>query len=106
MQEIIKAIINIDKRAIQKEKECREYQENLDNQRQSRVIELKNKYETRLNQEISEKRSQLNKEIEEESQSIIREGQKQREAIGQRFEKFEERVSGDAFNMILRNLEE
>ena len=33
MQEIIKAIINIDKRAIQKEKECREYQENLDNQR-------------------------------------------------------------------------
>ncbi len=106
MQEIIKGIISIDKKAIQKEQECREYLENLDNHRQSRVSELKVRYESRLNQEILDKKNRLDAEIESESLRIIDEARKQRDSVEERFKKFEERVSEDAFRMILRNLED
>ena len=105
MQDIIKAIINIDKKAIQRTDEAKDYLQSLDSQKQTRLTELKNKYENRLSQELMEKKAGLDKEIEMESQLIIQEAESQRMAVRERFEKFEGRVSEDAFKMILRNLE-
>lgn len=105
MQEVIKSIISIDKRAIDKEEDCKNYLETLDSERQAKVTVLKNLYESKLSHELLERKSGLDKEVEKESQTILEESEKQRKLVSDRFEKFQARVSEDAFKMILRNLE-
>lgn len=105
MQEIIKSILSIDKRAIQKEEACRAYLESLEEQKQSKISQLKVKYETKLSQELIDYRQRLDKEIEIESDNILKDAMQQKESLKDKFDRFENTVVEDSFRMILRNLE-
>lgn len=106
MQEIIKSILSIDKKAIQKEEDCKVYLQSLEDEKQALTSQLKSKYETKLSQEVLELKKKLEREIEKESEIILNESRIQRQTLDDKFAKFESTVTEDSFKMILRNLED
>lgn len=106
LKDVIKSIIKIDKDAIKKEDDFKSTIEDLEKQKKLKLKELKDSIEMNSKNVIEDYQTKVLKETEAEIKEI-REGPKQKsDELKERYLQFEEKVIGNSFDMIIRNLEE
>lgn len=106
LKDVIKSIIKIDKDAIKKEDDFKSTIEDLEKQKKLKLKELKDSIEMNSKNVIEDYQTKILKETEAEIKEI-REGAKRKsDELKERYLQFEEKVIGNSFDMIIRNLEE
>jgi len=106
VKDVIKSIIKIDKDAIQKEEDFKSMIDDIENQKKIKLKAIKDEVEVNTKKTIEDYQKKISADIETESKVIREESRKKAAELKARYHQFEEKVTQDSFDMILRNLEE
>ncbi|MGB5823807.1 MAG: hypothetical protein WBH44_07000 [Proteocatella sp.] len=106
MKDVIKSIIKIDKDAIKKEEDFKSMIDDIEKQKKIKLKTLKDEVEANTKKIIADYQKKVLDEIESETREIRETSREKAKALKERYLQFEEKVTQDSFDMILRNLEE
>lgn len=106
LKDVIKSIIKIDKDAIKKEDDFKSTIEDLEKQKKLKLKELKDSIEMNSKNVIEDYQTKILKETEAEIKEIRGGAKRKSDELKERYLQFEEKVIGNSFDMIIRNLEE
>lgn len=105
MEEIIKTILDIEKDALEKEKQGEIDLEQMESRRIVLLKKLKEQIENEKNEKIKSYRERLELEKEEEFSKIKKEAQFRKSSFEKRYEEIKDKIVEDAFEVVLRSME-
>lgn len=105
MKDIIKQIIQIDKIAIRKEEDYKAQFEDLEKQKKIQLKMIKEDNEICIKKQLEDYQNLISSQIITESAEIKSSSKIKAIELRERYERFEEKVVQDSFDMILRYLE-
>lgn len=105
MQETIKSILQIDKIAMLKEENAMLKCKDLENEKQIKLKQLKTNIEESTKKQIEEYKMKMEGEIDLQKENIENSSAAKIEELINRYHTYSEKVSKQAFDMVLRDLE-
>lgn len=105
MEEIINAILKIDSDAVKKREDADVSIEEMENSKKEQLLQIKRELSSKSKEEVDNYRELMLEDVKEESERIQREFKKEEDYLDKRYSQFAERISEEAFRMILRSME-
>lgn len=105
VEQIIKAIIQIDRNAIKKQEEAREKIRRTQWKQKVCFYPWKKKWKRRSRKKVDAYRAEARKEIEEQEVVIRKQGEERREKLDKRYAEYADKIGEETFRMILRGME-
>lgn len=105
MQKTIKSILQIDKIAMLKEENAKLRLKDLENEKQLKMKQMRTNIDDNTKKQLEEHKIKMEGEIDSQREIIENSSTAKIEELVNRYHTYSEKVSKQAFNMVLRDLE-